>query len=297
MKSGVLLLNKPVGLTSHDCVEEIRALLPRQKIGHGGTLDPIAEGILPILVNEATKLTPFLAEVDKEYRVTIVLGAETDTDDAQGKIVRESPIAGIDREKVERALELFRGEIDQVPPLYSAIKLRGIPLYKRARRGEQIKLPPRKVRIAACTLCSFNPPRLELFIHCSRGTYIRALARDLGRELGCGAHVERLTRTLFGPFTIDQAKTLDQLKASPDSIEVALLPLADALTVFPTVWLSREQASAVRKGRAPLLKSTDRSLKEGKVKLLDQEGELVAVAETLKLGSRTDRMMKLIRVF
>ncbi|MBI4208381.1 MAG: tRNA pseudouridine(55) synthase TruB [Deltaproteobacteria bacterium] len=297
MKSGLIVLSKPKGLTSHDCVEEIRKLLPGSKVGHGGTLDPLAEGVLPILVNEATKLTPFLADVDKEYVTTLILGVETDTDDAQGKITQEASIEGIDRDKIEEALKQFRGEIEQVPPLYSAIKLHGTPLYKRARRGEKIELKPRKVHISRCDLISVELPHVTLFIHCSRGTYIRALARDLGRALQCGAHLERLERTQFGPFTVGQAVTLEELRKSRGEVEKQMIPLADALSAFPSIQLSQEQTSAVRRGKTPLLKAFDLSLKPGKVKLLGPQGELVAVAEALHFENVQSRMVRLIRVF
>ena len=184
------------------------------KLGHGGTLDPMASGVLPVCVGEATKVIPFLLDADKEYLAAVRFGVETDTLDATGQVLCEKPVGDLDAVRVEAALAGFRGEIEQVPPMFSALKHHGQPLYRYARAGQTIARPPRQVKVHELVLLAFEPPdRARLRIRCSKGTYIRSLAADLGRQLGVGAHLTELRRTASGPFALAQALSLDAIEA------------------------------------------------------------------------------------
>lgn len=207
----ILNVDKPKGITSFDVVRQIRRRLGVKKVGHGGTLDPMAEGVLLILVGRATKRASELIGLDKEYRAGILLGTTTDTYDITGKIVERGDYSSISCMEVERALNKFTGEIQQVPPMYSAVKIGGRKLYQLARRGETIERSPRKIKIHLINFLSWNSPVVTLDIHCSKGTYIRSLAYDLGRELGCGACLESLQRTAVGDYTIEDSLKLDEI--------------------------------------------------------------------------------------
>jgi tRNA pseudouridine55 synthase len=207
---GVLVVDKPAGLTSAQVVETVKRRFGAQRAGHAGTLDPIATGVLPILLDEATKLAAYLIAEDKEYEVEVVLGVETDTLDRVGTVTATRAV-DVTEQAVAAALARRIGEHDQVPPMYSAIKQGGVRLHERARAGEDVPRAPRRVRIDRLELLSFAPPRLALAIACSKGTYVRSLVADLGRELGCGAHVAELRRTRAGAFAIADAQPLDAL--------------------------------------------------------------------------------------
>jgi tRNA pseudouridine55 synthase len=209
---GFLIVDKPAGLTSHDVVARVRRIAGMKKVGHGGTLDPFATGVLPVALGHATRMLQFLLDSDKGYVVRAALGAETDTGDLEGQVVeRSSPAQWPAADDIERALHDFTGEIDQTPPAYSAIKVGGRPLYERARRGEQVDVPTRRVRVYGIELDAYHPPYLTLRIACGKGTYIRSLVRDVGRALGVYAYCEALRRTQTGPFCLADAWRLDQL--------------------------------------------------------------------------------------
>lgn len=210
--SGVLNINKSGGMTSHDVVDVVRRLYHVRKVGHTGTLDPRGTGVLPICVGRATKIAQFLTSADKEYEMVIRLGVTTDTQDADGKIIDEAEVR-VTREGVEAALERFRGEIQQIPPLFSAKRVRGERLYKMARRGEDVPREPVTVQMYAIRLNAFDPPFVGLSVHCSKGTYARTLADDLGKMLGCGAHLYSLVRVRAGRFELKDALTLNELAA------------------------------------------------------------------------------------
>jgi len=203
-----MAINKPEAWTSFDVVNRLRRLTGIRKVGHAGTLDPFATGVLLVCFAGATKEVDRLMELDKEYAAVIDLGKQTDTDDVTGKVIRERPYDDVTRDAVEEKLASYRGEFYQTPPAFSAVKLKGQRLYKLARRGEAVEAPPRRVRIYELDIEAFSPPEVVLRIVCSRGTYIRALARDVGLELGCGAFVRRLCRTRVGPYRIEQALQL-----------------------------------------------------------------------------------------
>ena len=207
---GIFNLNKPLGMTSHDVVARVRRLAHQRRVGHAGTLDPGASGVLPICLGQATRVVEYLSESGKRYRATVILGTVTDTYDAEGEVIR-SALVHVTREELEAALPAFLGPQMQLPPLYSAIKVAGQPLYKLARAGVEVQLQPRPVEIYVLDLIDWQPPALTLDVECSKGTYIRSLAYDLGERLGCGAHLGGLVRLRSGPFTLDESLTLEEL--------------------------------------------------------------------------------------
>lgn len=210
---GVLLINKPSGITSHDVVDRVREITGMRRVGHAGTLDPLAEGLLVVLVGRsATKQQAIFMAGEKEYEAGIRLGATSDTDDAEGVIEQTGSALTPTREEVEKALLAFGGEIEQIPPAYSAIKLKGKKAYELAREGKQPELKPRRITILELQLLAYTYPDLRLRIICSKGTYIRSLARDIGKLLGCGAYLTSLLRTRSGSFSLDDAIALDDLR-------------------------------------------------------------------------------------
>jgi tRNA pseudouridine55 synthase len=209
--SYVLVLDKPAGMTSAAAVEAVKRRLAARRAGHGGTLDPIATGVLPICLDEATKLAAYLLADDKEYVAELVLGIETDTLDRTGAVTAQRDASGVTREALVAALAARTGEHDQLPPMYSAVKQQGRRLYQRARAGEQVDRVPRRVRIDRLELLAWAPPRATIAVACSKGTYVRSLVGDLGRDLGPGAHLAELRRTRSGRFTLEHAHQLDAL--------------------------------------------------------------------------------------
>ncbi|HET8626162.1 MAG TPA: tRNA pseudouridine(55) synthase TruB [Thermomicrobiales bacterium] len=248
---GILIIDKERGLTSHDVVARVRRITGERKVGHTGTLDPAATGVLPVCLGAATKVIEYLQDTTKTYAAEVVLGVETDTDDLEGRIVAERPVPALTAEEVDEALAPFRGAISQVPPMYAAIKIGGRKLYDLARAGETVERAPRAVTISKLALLDWEPPVARLLVDCSKGTYIRALARDLGRALGCGAYLHRLVRLRTGPFLLDQALTLAELEADFGAVpwpELALHPDA-ALLDWPAVVVDDAGAAAWRNGR------------------------------------------------
>jgi len=247
---GVLLLDKPQGLTSNAALQTARRLLNAAKAGHTGTLDPMATGLLPLTFGEATKFSQMLLDADKAYEATVQLGIETDTGDAEGRPIASAPV-NVTPQAVAQALAQFRGDIEQVPPMYSALKCAGKPLYEYARAGIEIERAPRKVRIHALELLAIDDASFRIRVDCSKGTYIRSLAMDLGRALGCGAHLSALRRTRIGPFAVETAVTLATLEAaaSPEARDGLLAP-ADALAAhLPCIELAPEHGHALLQGR------------------------------------------------
>ena len=210
---GIFAINKATGMTSHDVVARVRRLTHQKRVGHAGTLDPAADGVLPVCLGQATRVVEYLSERGKAYRATIRFGVVTDTYDTEGQVLRQAPVA-LTHDQIAAALPNFLGEQQQVPPIYSAIKVGGRKLYELARAGEAITPEPRAVRIDALTMVSWQSPDLVLDVTCGKGTYIRSLAYDLGERLGPGAHLAALTRTRSGPFTLAQSLTLEALEAA-----------------------------------------------------------------------------------
>lgn len=243
---GVLALDKPAGITSHDVVQQLRRLSGQRRIGHAGTLDPLATGLLLLCFGRSTRLVEYLIGQPKAYTATIRLGQTTDTYDADGTIVDERP-ADVSLAQIESALAGFRGTIQQLAPVYSAIKRDGQPLYKRARRGEDVERPSREVTFYDLRLISWEEPWLVVHAHCSSGTYIRSLAHDLGKALGCGGHIAALRRTAIGPVTVDQAVPLADL--TPTSLAAALVPGHTAVSHLPRRDFSAEAAAQLLRGQ------------------------------------------------
>lgn len=244
--NGILLVDKPAGMTSHDVVDACRRALGVRRIGHAGTLDPPATGLLVLGVGRATRLLRFLEAYDKEYRAEVVFGAETTTEDATGEVTAESDASGLDRAAVERALAGFVGEIDQVPPMVSAVKVGGERLYRKARRGEEVERAPRRVSVHEIALESFEPSaraRATVRVRCSKGTYVRSLARDVGRALGAGAHVGALRRLAIGPFRVEEAV---QPAAATSA---AIRSMDDAVAGYPRRDVDPVTARALAQGK------------------------------------------------
>ncbi len=226
---GVLLVDKPTDHTSHDVVARLRGKLRMRRIGHAGTLDPMATGLLVILVGKATRISQYLMSVDKVYSGTIKLGEVTNTQDAEGEVLESRPVPPLAEPDIRTALQSFIGDQYQLPPMFSAIKIDGVPLYKRARDGEEVEREPRFIRVVSYELTRWASPELDFRVHCTKGTYVRTLAHDLGQRLGCGAHLKALRRISSGDLTLEKALTLDQIMAMPISeIEKHLVPTLQA---------------------------------------------------------------------
>ncbi len=227
---GILLVDKPGGCTSHDVVARLRRKLQMKRIGHAGTLDPMATGLLIMLVGKATRASQYLISLDKEYEGTVTLGVVTDSQDADGKILETRPVPELTEAGLRAVMRNFLGDQYQTPPMFSAIKIDGVPLYKKARQGEEIEREPRFIRVSQFELTAFAPPRFDFVLRCSKGTYVRALAHDLGQKLGCGGHLSALRRTATDKFRIQQALTLEQIEALPlRDLEKRLLPVHAAV--------------------------------------------------------------------
>ena len=226
---GVLLVDKPTEHTSHDVVARLRRKLNMKKIGHAGTLDPMATGLLIMLIGKATRISQYLISLDKEYEGTITLGVTTDSQDAEGEVMATQPVPPLAEADVKTAMTTFLGDQYQMPPMYSAIKIDGVPLYKSARKGEEVEREPRFIRVMSFDLTRFALPQLDFRLRCSKGTYVRTIAHDLGQKLGCGAHLSALRRTASDRFNISQALTLDAIEAMPvPDIARRLIPIYEA---------------------------------------------------------------------
>lgn len=224
---GILLVDKPVGITSHDIVDRLRRKLKMKKIGHAGTLDPLATGLMIMLIGKATKVSQFLISLDKSYDGEFLLGVETDSQDADGEVVSEKPVTDdVDQEKVEEEMRTFLGDQYQTPPMFSAKKIDGVPLYKMARKGKTVEREPRFIRINELSLTKWNSPKGEFSMACSKGTYVRTVLHDLGQKLGCGAHLIALRRTKIDQFDIQNAKPLEEIESMPlGEFQSLLIPI------------------------------------------------------------------------
>lgn len=278
LKAGVLIINKRAGMTSRDVVDQVGRLVPGAKVGHAGTLDPLASGVLIVCIGSATRLVEILHQMPKSYRTVVHLGARSDTLDADGRIEVETSARVPSALDVQEVLHPFLGDVAQQPPDYSALKVKGRRAYDLARAGQVVKLTPRMVRIDRLVMLRYHWPLLELEIDCGSGTYIRAIARDVGEALGCGGYVETLDRTRIGPFTVDQA--VDPRTLSTDSIGQFIRSPLDAIPDLPRVMLDRGQVDAVVQGRRLRVQDLgDQPIPEGQVAMLDPIGNLVALAE------------------
>jgi len=286
--NGILLLDKPRGITSNEALQRVKRLYNAAKAGHTGSLDPLATGLLPLCLGGATKFSTFLLDADKRYRVRVRLGVTTTTADAEGEVVTIAPADRVSEQDLRQALERFRGPIEQLPPMYSAVKYKGERLYKLARQGIEVERTPRVVDVFDIELRDFEPPELEMDVHCSKGTYVRTLAEDLGKLLGCGGHVAGLRRTGVGPYVEHQTRfvTLEDLErvAQGEGLDVLdglLLPLESALGHWPQVRLSADAAFYLRQGQAVLVPQAPT---EGLVRLYDPSQKFIGVGYILEDG-------------
>lgn len=301
---GFIVIDKPAGLTSHDIVARVRRILGQKKVGHTGTLDPFATGVLPVAVGEGTKAIPYLDESVKVYRATMVLGSATDTQDCTGRVEREGDWSHLLPETVSAVIGAFVGRIKQVPPMYSAIKQGGVPLYRLARKGCEVEREPRDVEINSIRIEYMSLPLIEFTVSCSRGTYVRTLAHDIGERLGCGAHLKELRRMRSGPFDLLGAITLDDMIRLKDSgnIQSCFIPPNAVLGHLLAVELSEEDARKVYCGVSPACHDENKgeyAILEDRARVrLVHNGKLLAVAEIRadKLG-QGNKSLRLIRVF
>jgi tRNA pseudouridine55 synthase len=297
LPDGVLVVDKPPGPTSFGVVRRIKRAAGVKRIGHGGTLDPLASGVLPICVGEGTKLANFLLDADKEYEVTICFGVETDTYDAQGAVTARVDASAVDEARVRAALPAFTGPLEQTPPLYSALKRDGRPLYAYARAGESVELRPRAVTVHELVLAGFRGPEaVSLRVRCSKGTYVRSLAHDLGRALGVGGHVAALRRTRSGPFALAEARPFDAvLEALAAGAPLPVIAPADALPQLARCEVDWEGARVLEQGkRLPWtgLRGAPEPSAGARVRVVRPDGRLLAVAEP-----RADGTVRTLRVF
>ncbi|MEI6306201.1 MAG: tRNA pseudouridine(55) synthase TruB [Deltaproteobacteria bacterium] len=291
--NGFFVIDKPSGITSHDVVSRVRRILGTRKVGHTGTLDPFATGVLPIAVNEATKSIQYLDERTKSYEALLLLGIATDTLDITGRVIQEADWHDIDLPQLEAVLANFTGSINQLPPMFSAIKQDGQPLYKLARQGVEVERKSRQIEIHSLELLSFEPPLLNLRVFCSRGTYIRSLADDIGKALGCGATLKELRRTASGMFNMDMAVSLETLasachEATLDKLCISTYSALNHLTDIP---ISANGLRMVRHGRSPgredVITAEFASSGEPQLVRLSYQGALAAIGQLVTLDENS----------
>jgi len=296
--NGLLLIDKPQGLTSHDVVRRVRRLLRTRRVGHAGTLDPLATGVLPVAVGEATRLVQFLMEGEKSYRATLRLGEITDTQDAEGEVLERRPLEGVTVAAVEAAARSLEGEVQQVPPMYSALKKDGVPLYRLAREGLDVPREARSIIVRRLQVLSIDLPLVTFEVDCSKGTYVRTLCHDLGLALGCGAHMVALRRTRTGTFTEADCVTLEELEREEG--EARLLSLGEVLREMPALELEAQAARRLADGIPPESSSlmAPPSCSEGETVRLMQGQSLLAVARYAPGREKEKRGdFELLRVF
>jgi tRNA pseudouridine55 synthase len=306
--SGVLVIDKPTGVTSHDVVQELRGILGIRRIGHTGTLDPRASGVLLACVGKGTKVAQFLTGYDKEYQAMIKLGATSDTYDAEGEIQESPEECKVSPERIKDAVDSFRGEVWQLPPLFSAIKYKGKRLYQYAREKEKVERTKRRVEIKDITIENLNVPFVELKVSCSKGTYIRSLAHDVGQKLGCGAYLFSLKRTRVGPFTLTDALSPERISEvkKEGRIEEALISIEEALAHLPSVAVREDSVAKVQNG-APLVPSSVSSVKgsfarDQSVSVTDEKGKIIAIGKALSPSDKfsdlehKDKLVEYLRV-
>ncbi|MGB8634226.1 MAG: tRNA pseudouridine(55) synthase TruB [Rhodanobacteraceae bacterium] len=275
---GLLLLDKPLGDSSNRALQRVKRLFRARKAGHTGSLDPLATGMLPVCLGEATKIAGLLLGAHKAYVAEAQLGVTTTTGDAEGEVVAHTEVPVLDHAMVERAMEAFRGRIRQVPPVYSALKQGGVPLYKRARRGEEVSAPPREVDIFRFELLELSADRLRVEVECGSGTYIRSLMADLGQALACGAHLTSLRRTWVDPFKGARMYTLEELEAMAGNddanvLDACLLPVEAGLSGMPAIRLDSADSLAVAQGRPVDVAAS------GLCRVYADDGRLLALGE------------------
>jgi tRNA pseudouridine55 synthase len=284
--SGILLLDKPAGVTSNAALQTAKQLFRARKAGHTGSLDPLATGLLPICFGEATKLSTFLLEADKYYRATLRLGLRTTTGDSEGEVIARRPVPRVSREEVERVLTDFRGARDQIPPMFSAVKLNGVPLYRLAHQGIEVERKARRISIFRLELLSVDDDCLEIDVHCSKGTYVRVLADDLGERLGCGAHICALRRTGVGAFDARHMVSFARLESrameeGDAGLDACLLSMESALAQWPGVRLPHDMAYFLTRGQAVFVPHAP---SHGLVRIYTREDRFLGVGRILDDG-------------
>ncbi|MDZ7784197.1 MAG: tRNA pseudouridine(55) synthase TruB [Halioglobus sp.] len=294
--NGILILNKPRGISSNKALQSAKQLYFAAKAGHTGSLDPLASGVLPLCFGEATKFSQFLLNADKAYESTVVFGTSTATGDAEGEVRAQVDASGLVAADVEAALRDFRGEIEQIPSMYSAIKKDGQPLYKLARQGREVEREARTVVIRRVELTDFRPgahPQADIYLECTKGTYVRTIAEDLGAALGCGAHISALRRTRSGPFGLDDSVALATLEALKNGDQLAemdalLRPADAALGAMPLVRLTESGGFYMRQGQPVQVPNAPCN---GMVRVALESGEFLGVGEILDDGRVAPRRL------
>lgn len=289
-KNGVVNVLKPAAMTSHDVVAKVRKIYQTKKVGHTGTLDPDAVGVLPICVGQATRLVEYLTDKDKRYRVLLKFGQETDTQDGTGQVIKETGTCPLEREAFAQLLEGFVGEIEQIPPMYSAIKKDGQPLYKLARQGISVERAPRLVKIYAIKLLMYNKESAMLEVHCGKGTYIRTLCQDIGRAAGSSAYMQYLLRIQSGPFKLEESVTLEHLEQM-ERPEEALISLNEALSGMQAIVVAdSEEQKALANG---MTIKTDALTKDEQIfKAIHPDGTLLAIGRLQGGYFKPDKVFK-----
>lgn len=292
--NGVLLLDKPQGQTSNEALQEVKNLFKAQKAGHTGSLDPLATGMLPICFGEATKVSAFLLDANKRYRMTCLFGVKTTTADAEGEVIETAAVPELSEELLEQALSRFRGSIEQIPPMYSALKHNGERLYNLARQGLEVERKPRTVEIFELKLLSFGADTMEVEISCSKGTYVRTLAEDIAAALGTCAHVTVLRRLAVGPYQdVSHTITLERLREllqeqGLEALDALLLPTESALEQWPDIRLSSDLAFYVRQGQAVQI---PRAPSSGWVRLYDESARFMGMGQIQEDGKVAPRRL------
>ena len=291
--SGILLLDKPVGAGSNEALQTVKHIFKARKAGHTGSLDRLACGLLPMCLGEATKMSGFLLNADKRYEALIRLGEKSTTGDAEGDIIERRPVPELDAAQLETVLEGFRGGIEQIPPMHSAVKIQGQRLYKLAHRGETIERDPRPVTIHSLEVISCSGADLKVSVHCSKGTYIRTLAEDIGEAIGCCARIEELLRTASGPFRSQDMYTIEQLRdiaadGGMEALDALLLPMQTAVGQWPELHLSESVAFYLGQGQPVLVPHAPTS---GMVRLYRDRERFIGVGEVLDDGRIAPRRL------
>jgi tRNA pseudouridine55 synthase len=284
--NGILLLDKSVGMTSNAALQEVKKLFNAKKAGHTGSLDPLASGLLPLCMGEATKLSAFLLDADKVYDGVCQLGSKTSTGDAEGEVIETKPVPEFDEQSLKTLFNQFMGDIEQIPPMHSAIKKDGQPLYKLAHQGIEVEREPRPVHIYALDLLDIRETSFQFRLHCSKGTYVRTLVEDMGEVLGCGAHLTDLRRIQVGPFELADAVTSEELvhvaaDEGFDGLDKLMIPMEKALTNWPAVHLSENSTYYVRQGQ-PV--QVARAPTSGWVRLFASNDNFIGVGQILEDG-------------
>ncbi|MEX0619918.1 MAG: tRNA pseudouridine(55) synthase TruB [Pseudohongiellaceae bacterium] len=287
--NGIIVLDKPKGLSSNSALQEVKRIFNAEKAGHTGSLDPLATGVLPLCLGEATKVSRFLLDSDKRYRARVRLGQKTDTGDAEGTVTESMPVPSLTREELDHVVQRFSGEIEQLPPMYSALKHKGQPLYKLAREGKEVEREPRFIEVYSIALTDFARDEFEIDLHCSKGTYVRTIADDIGAELGCGAHVTALRRLQAGEFREADCITIEQLGelASMESLDSLLISIDRAVSYLPEVVLPEITASCVKQGQPVLV----RHLPEDGLVRLYEDGQFIGIGCILEDGRVAPRRL------